>query len=107
MSWLISVPKSIFMMSDRLVLRLPKFANRLNFKFFIKKKIKQHYAEILEQASTRQYDYMLVISPETMDISFVRGFKASCPNATAVLYLWDSIDNKRMPSHFSTPLIKL
>jgi len=72
-----------------------KIANRLNFKFFIKKRIKQHYAEILEQASTRQYDYMLVISPETMDINFVRGFKVLCPNAKTVLYLWDSIVNKK------------
>lgn len=72
-----------------------KIANRLNFKFFIKKRIKQHYAEILEQASTIQYDYMLVISPETMDISFVRGFKMLCPNAKTVLYLWDSIVNKK------------
>lgn len=72
-----------------------KIANRLNFKFFIKKRIKQHYAEILDQASTRQYDYMLVISPETMDVTFVRGFKALCPNAKTVLYLWDSIVNKK------------
>lgn len=72
-----------------------KIANRLNFKFFIKNRIKQHYAEILEQASILQYDYMLVISPETMDISFVRGFKTSCPNAKTVLYLWDSIVNKK------------
>jgi hypothetical protein len=72
-----------------------KIANRLNFKFFIKKRIKQHYAEILEQALTRQYDFMLVISPETMDINFVRCFKASCPNAKTVLYLWDSIVNKK------------
>ena len=74
---------------------IAKIANRLNVKFFIKKTIKQHYDGILAQSKSRQYDYMLVISPETMDIKFVRDFKALCPNAKTILYLWDSIVNKK------------
>lgn len=83
-----------------------KIANRLNFKFFIKNAISQHYAAILEKASSIQYHYMLVISPETMDIKFVRGLRRYVQMLKQFYIYGIRLLIKRTFAPFSMPLIK-
>lgn len=71
-----------------------KISNRLNFKFFIKKNIDDYYNDILEKSKNKQYDYLLIISPETMEASFINAIKATNINIQSILYMWDSLRNK-------------
>ena len=72
-----------------------KILNRLNFKALIKKSIDYHYSNIIKQASYVNYDYLFVVAPETMTTDFLREIKVSNEKIKTVLYLWDSIKNKK------------
>lgn len=74
---------------------IAKILNRLNYKSLIKRKIDEHYNAILERASRTKYDVLFVVNPETMSFDFVRKIKQCCLNIQSVLYLWDSIKNKK------------
>lgn len=80
---------------------IAKILNRLNCKILIKKTIKQHYDAILKKATSEQYDILFVVNPETMTGSFIREVKSRCKGIRTILYLWDSIVNKKN----SLPLI--
>ncbi len=73
---------------------ISKVLNRLNLKIFIKKSIVDHFNFIAELAVAEPFDYLFVISPETMDSNFIRRLKLSNPNMKSILYMWDSIRNK-------------
>jgi hypothetical protein len=72
-----------------------KIINRLNFKKLIRKKIEHHYNSILAMADIKKYDILFVVNPETMSVDFIKNVKAVCCNIRTVLYLWDSIKNKK------------
>lgn len=72
-----------------------KIINRLNFKKLIRKKINHHYNSILAMANIKKYDILFVVNPETMSIDFIKNVKDVCCNIHTVLYLWDSIKNKK------------
>lgn len=72
-----------------------KIFNRINFKFFIRKKICKYYDSILAKADVEKYDVLFVINPETIPLNFIQRIKSSCPNIRTVLYMWDSIENKK------------
>lgn len=71
-----------------------KILNRLNFKFFLKKEITNHYSNILKVCKQKKYDYLFVISPETMDKNFLTDVKATSAEMISILYMWDSFKNK-------------
>jgi hypothetical protein len=73
---------------------IDKIMNRLDFKFFIRRGIDKYYQGILEQAGSKNYDFLLVISPETLESQFVDNLKAANPKIVSILYMWDSFDNK-------------
>ncbi|MEL4250830.1 hypothetical protein AAEH72_07410 [Shewanella xiamenensis] len=74
---------------------IAKIFNRLNFKTIIKKQIQDYYSEILQQATKVKYDYLFVIAPETMTANFILDFKSKNNKVKTILYLWDSIENKK------------
>lgn len=72
-----------------------KILNRLDFKYFINNKIKKYYARILLRAVEIDYDYLFVIAPETMTPDFLMELKLKNQKIVKILYLWDSIKNKK------------
>ncbi|MGU5542602.1 hypothetical protein ACV1DG_09725 [Aeromonas hydrophila] len=72
-----------------------KILNRLNFKAAIKRSIKYHYSNIIQKSASVNYDYLFVVAPETMTTDFIKDIKANNKKIKTVLYLWDSIKNKK------------
>lgn len=72
-----------------------KILNRINFKAVIKKSIDYHYSNIIMQAASVNYDYLFVVAPETMTTDFIKEIKETNKKIKTVLYLWDSIKNKK------------
>ncbi|MCK2084366.1 lipopolysaccharide biosynthesis protein [Aeromonas sp. 3925] len=77
---------------------IAKILNRLNFKTVIKKSISDYYFDILQNAVAVDYDYLLVVAPETITADFINGLKLNNTRIKTVLYLWDSIKNKKNAS---------
>ncbi|MFM5068834.1 hypothetical protein ACEUBL_07080 [Aeromonas veronii] len=74
---------------------IAKILNRLDFKFFLNKKINNYFDDILIKAKNENYDFLLVVNPETMPVDFLKKLNVACPEMHSVLYLWDSIKNKK------------
>ncbi|SBS61188.1 lipopolysaccharide biosynthesis protein [Vibrio atlanticus] len=73
---------------------IAKIINRLDFKFIMRRYIRNYFENILKQSVEKNYDFLLVISPETLGTSFVSELKAINPNIISILYMWDSFANK-------------
>ncbi|AZG35362.1 CgeB family protein [Shewanella psychromarinicola] len=73
---------------------IAKIINRLDLKFIMRRYISRYFESILKQSVNKRYDYLLVISPETIGTSFVSELKAINPNIISILYMWDSFGNK-------------
>lgn len=73
---------------------IAKIMNRLDLKFFIRRKISKYFGKILKHSINRDYDFLFVISPETLESSFVSAIKIANPNIISILYMWDSFKNK-------------
>jgi hypothetical protein len=71
-----------------------KILNRLNFKAFIKSDIEEHFTKICNKADKTKYDYLLVISPETLEKSFIDKIQSTNKSMISILYMWDSFRNK-------------
>lgn len=71
-----------------------KILNRLNFKTFIKNDIEKHFTKMSNKADEKKYDYLLVISPETLEKSFIDKIQATNQSMISILYMWDSFRNK-------------
>ena len=67
---------------------------RLKLKFFVNPIINKYYSDIFEKVSKKKYDYVLVISPETLDYKKTSILKKIQPNSKFILYMWDSFSNK-------------
>ena len=67
---------------------------RLNLKFFVNHIIKKYYSFIYQKVSKKEYDYVLIISPETLDYKKTLKLKKIQPNSKFILYMWDSFSNK-------------
>ncbi|MCX2865132.1 hypothetical protein OOZ63_25210 [Paucibacter sp. PLA-PC-4] len=55
----------------------------------------RQYDKALSSFGRQQYDLILVIQGEALSDRFLTALRASSPNATLVLYMWDSFKNKR------------
>ncbi|MGF1903776.1 lipopolysaccharide biosynthesis protein [Aliivibrio salmonicida] len=73
---------------------IAKIINRLDLKFILRGYIRRYFKSILKQSVDKNYDFLLVISPETLGTSFVSELKAINPNVISILYMWDSFSNK-------------
>lgn len=73
---------------------LAKIFNRLNFKIFIKRDIEKYFTQISNKAAEKKYDYLFVISPETLEINFIEKIQSTNESMISILYMWDSFRNK-------------
>ncbi|MFA6195049.1 MAG: hypothetical protein WC656_00225 [Sulfurimonas sp.] len=67
---------------------------RLNFKSLIQKKIDTYYESIYFYISDKKYDFIFVISPETLSYKELTKIKELQFNTEFILYMWDSFENK-------------
>lgn len=67
---------------------------RFKFKSLIRKKIDEYYENIYSFISDRNYDFIFVISPETLDYDKLLKIKENQSSAKCFLYMWDSFENK-------------
>lgn len=57
--------------------------------------IKRYYKSISSQISDNNYDYIFVLNIEAMPHSFLETQKKRFPSAKFILYMWDSVMNKK------------
>lgn len=67
---------------------------RLKLKSLIKKKIYEYYKNIYSFILNKKYDFVFVVSPETLSYREVAKIKELQTNAQFILYMWDSFENK-------------
>lgn len=67
---------------------------RLKLKSLLKYKIDSYYKSIFYDIKEKTYDYIFVISPETLSQKELVVIKNLQPHAQFILYMWDSFKNK-------------
>lgn len=67
---------------------------RINRKL-ISHRISQYYDSIYKSIRNQVYDYVLVVNVEAMPISFLKKVREINPYAVLILYMWDSLSNKK------------
>lgn len=72
---------------------LTKALIRLN-KSLLKKKIDSYYQSIIIQYYCK-LDYIFFVNPEAVNESIIKKFKSKFPDTCFVLYMWDSVKNKK------------
>lgn len=68
---------------------------RLGMKALIQKNIDDHYKSILENSKQIKYDYVIMVNIEAITEKIICELRAKQPEAFFVLYMWDSIKNKK------------
>jgi len=68
---------------------------RFNFKLLIGKKINHYYKQIIETNANINYDYIFLVSPESIGKNNLLKLKKTQPNSNVIIYMWDSIKNKK------------
>lgn len=71
-----------------------KILIRLGVDFLIEKAIRTYYENIIGRAKNIKFDYLFVISPETINKEIVDKIKITNPNMKTIIYMWDSVGNK-------------
>lgn len=67
---------------------------RLKLKSLLKRKIDSYYKSIFDAIKEKIYDYIFVISPETLSQKELIVIRNLQPHAQFILYMWDSFKNK-------------
>lgn len=67
---------------------------RLNRRF-LSFRINKYYTSIYNIVKTRVYDYLFIINIEAMPYWFLERLKECNPECQFILYMWDSIQNKK------------
>lgn len=67
---------------------------RLNLKSFIQRKINTYYNTIFDRIKNISYNYVFIVSPETLSYHEIQQIKMLQPHAKFILYMWDSFQNK-------------
>ncbi|MGZ3756554.1 MAG: hypothetical protein ACXVAY_10530 [Mucilaginibacter sp.] len=67
---------------------------RIN-KNILKNSIKKYYDQILCSVNGKNFDYVLFISPESLDRNNLKKMKDKFNTSKFILYMWDSFDNKK------------
>jgi len=83
-----------------------KFSSKVLIRIGLKKilinRIKNYYNNIINETINKKYDYILIISPETITYKILKILKNEHPESLYILYMWDSLQNKK-----AFPLITL
>lgn len=78
---------------------MTKILIRIGYKKIINYKINSYYNSILNSLSN-DYDYVLIINPESLNRHILEKFRASLTRAKFIIYMWDSIKNKKSQLQF-------
>lgn len=62
--------------------------------------IKKYYKKIENKIQDKSYDYIFVLNIEAMPASFLNYIRKRNPTAKFILYMWDSIFNKKNTLHY-------
>ena len=73
---------------------------RLNFKPLKKIILKRKFESILLNNKVK-FDYILLVSPETVDLSILKEYKKKNKDVKIITYMWDSLKNKRSAISYS------
>lgn len=60
----------------------------------MKKKINEYYLNVCEKEKEFIPDYVLFVSPETINLDSLKKLRNTFPNSKFILYMYDSIENK-------------
>jgi hypothetical protein len=69
-------------------------------KDLIKNTINRYYDGIAQQTTSKQFDIIFLLNPEALSISFLKLCKIRWPNAYYVMYMWDSLKNRKHTMDF-------
>ena len=64
-------------------------------KSLLSQKIDAYYASIISNLVSDHYDFVLFLNPEAISTSKIQQLRKSQPNATFIMYMWDSLLNKK------------
>lgn len=67
----------------------------------LKRKIESYYKSIIEQEISFLPNVVLVICPEAITRTIIRGMKKTFRKACFIVYLWDSVGNKKLDDIFT------
>ena len=73
---------------------ITKVLIRINLKRFIKNQINKYYEDIYTNIKQKEYDFIFVVAPETLDYEKLTKIKNIQTNSFCILYMWDSFKNK-------------
>lgn len=68
---------------------------RLNYKYLIKRFIKQYYNSILDHVRHLKLDYVFLLNPETVPLNFLDVIAKNNPGIKTVTYFWDSTFHRK------------
>ncbi|MCS6229736.1 lipopolysaccharide biosynthesis protein [Shewanella baltica] len=71
-----------------------KILLRLKINFLISFFVKFYYDKIISFSLGKNYDYLFLLIPETINHDHINRIKALNPNMKVVIYMWDSIKNR-------------
>jgi hypothetical protein len=57
--------------------------------------IAKYYAQVTSNIADREFDLIFLLNPEAMPISFLTMCKSRWKNAAVIMYMWDSVKNKK------------
>ncbi len=78
---------------------LTKALIRLNLNKLIYKRINEYYKKIIDSCLREKYDYLFLVTPETISKKHIELIKKYNPEITIITYMWDSFQNKRNSQH--------
>lgn len=61
----------------------------------LSRKIKGYYNKVLDEVSSRDFDYIFFVNPEAISNSIMNEFKVKFSTAKFLLYMWDSFRNRK------------
>lgn len=73
---------------------ITKVALRLGMRFLLQRNIKLYYQNILSGIADKKIDFIFLIVPESIPVSFINELRNRNTNLKVYLYMWDSFRNK-------------
>ena len=61
----------------------------------ISKITRQYYRKVFSATRLKKYDFVFIINIESMDVNLLKELKSQQRDAVFILYMWDSIKNKK------------
>ncbi len=72
---------------------------RVGFTGILRKKIHRYYSNRIDSITSDTIKKVLIINPEAIDAAVIMSLKEKYTNAQFTLYMWDSLQNKKLAHH--------